>query len=109
MEQLHKKLEFVEYLFRCSHNSTIFPRTECVELKKRRAKLKNVEQSSPKHPLSQSVTAIKTAANKLGITLMVEFDIKMSLRNTGHIVKKFGTRPISFLARISIIYIVVSY
>jgi len=33
MEQLHKKLEFVEYLFRCSHNSTLFPRTECVELK----------------------------------------------------------------------------
>ena len=33
MEQLHKKLEFVEYLVRCSHNSTLFPRTECVELK----------------------------------------------------------------------------
>jgi len=33
MEQLHKKLEFVEYLFRCSHNSTIFSRIECVELK----------------------------------------------------------------------------
>jgi hypothetical protein len=33
VEQLHKKLEFVKYLFRCSHNSTLFPRTECVELK----------------------------------------------------------------------------
>jgi len=33
MEQLYKKLEFVEYLYRCSHNSTLFPRTECVELK----------------------------------------------------------------------------
>jgi len=33
MEQLHKKLQFVEYLFRCSHNSTLFPRAECVELK----------------------------------------------------------------------------
>ena len=33
VEQLHKKLEFVEHLFRCSHNSTLFPRTECVELK----------------------------------------------------------------------------
>ena len=33
VEQLHKKLEFVEYLFRCSHNSTFFPRAECVELK----------------------------------------------------------------------------
>ena len=33
IEQLHKKLEFVEYLFRCSHNSTLFSRTECVELK----------------------------------------------------------------------------
>ena len=33
VEQLHKKLEFVEYLFRCSHNSTLFPRTESVELK----------------------------------------------------------------------------
>ena len=31
IEQLHKKLEFVEYLFRCS--TTIFSRTECVELK----------------------------------------------------------------------------
>jgi len=28
-----KKLEFVEYLFRRSHNFTIFSRTECVELK----------------------------------------------------------------------------
>ena len=33
VEQLHKKLEFVEYLFRCSHNSTLFSRAECVELK----------------------------------------------------------------------------
>ena len=33
VEQLHKKLEFVEYLFRCSHNSTIFPGAECMELK----------------------------------------------------------------------------
>jgi hypothetical protein len=33
MEQLDKKLEFVEYLFMCSHNSILFPRTECVELK----------------------------------------------------------------------------
>ena len=33
VEQLHKKLEFVEYLFSYSHNSTLFPRTECVELK----------------------------------------------------------------------------
>ena len=33
VEQLHKKLEFVEYLFRCSHNSTLFPGAECVELK----------------------------------------------------------------------------
>ena len=33
MEQLHKKLEFVEYPFRCSHNSTFFTQTECVELK----------------------------------------------------------------------------
>ena len=33
VEQLYKKLEFVEYLFRCSHNSTIFPGAECVELK----------------------------------------------------------------------------
>ena len=33
MEQLHQKLEFVEYLFRCSHNSTLFSRTECVKLK----------------------------------------------------------------------------
>ena len=24
VEQLHKKLEFVEYLFRCSYNSTLF-------------------------------------------------------------------------------------
>jgi hypothetical protein len=32
VEQLHKKLEFVKYLFRCSHNFTLFPRTECVEL-----------------------------------------------------------------------------
>jgi len=33
VEQLHKKLELVEYLFRCSHSSTLFSRTECVELK----------------------------------------------------------------------------
>jgi hypothetical protein len=33
VEQFHKKLEFVEYLFRCSYNSTIFSRIECVELK----------------------------------------------------------------------------
>jgi hypothetical protein len=33
MEQLHKKLKFVKYLFRCPHNSTLFPQTECVELK----------------------------------------------------------------------------
>ena len=33
VEQLHKKLEFVEYLFRCLYNSTIFLPTECVELK----------------------------------------------------------------------------
>jgi hypothetical protein len=30
---LQKKLKFVEHSFMCSHNSTIFPRTECVELK----------------------------------------------------------------------------
>ena len=33
VEQLHKKLEFVEYLFRCSHNFTLFLGAECVELK----------------------------------------------------------------------------
>jgi len=33
VEQLHKTLEFVKYLFRCSHNSTLFSRTERVELK----------------------------------------------------------------------------
>jgi hypothetical protein len=33
VEQLHEKLEFVEHLFRCSHNSTLFLRTECMELK----------------------------------------------------------------------------
>ena len=33
VEQLHKKLEFVEYLFRCSHNSALFSGAECVELK----------------------------------------------------------------------------
>jgi len=49
VEQLHKKLEFVEYLFRCSHNSIIFPRTECVELKPFDQK---VERSSAKHPLN---------------------------------------------------------
>jgi len=32
VEQLHKKLEFVEYLT-CSHSSFLFPRTKCVELK----------------------------------------------------------------------------
>jgi hypothetical protein len=92
VEQLHKKLKFVEYLFRCSHNS-IFLRTEYVELKpfgwktwskaekriaeqsqtkrcshnsfffelsvwswnhlaeKREAKLKNMKQNTPKHPI----------------------------------------------------------
>jgi hypothetical protein len=33
VQQLHKKLEFVEYFFRCSHNSTLFSRTECMDLK----------------------------------------------------------------------------
>ena len=33
VEQLHKKLEFVEYLFRCSHNSTLFSEAKYVELK----------------------------------------------------------------------------
>ena len=33
VEQLHKKLEFVECLFSCSYNFTFFSRTECVKLK----------------------------------------------------------------------------
>ena len=33
IEWLYKKLEFVEYLFRCSYNSTLFSQTECVQLK----------------------------------------------------------------------------
>lgn len=51
-----KKLEFVEQLFRCSYNSTVFSRAVCIELKLFRQKIwsraKKVERSSHKHALS---------------------------------------------------------
>jgi hypothetical protein len=40
-----KKKEFVEYLFRCFHNSTFFSRTECVKLKPFSLKKHGAEQS----------------------------------------------------------------
>jgi hypothetical protein len=48
VEQLHKKHEFIEYLFRFSHNSIFF-----FSNKVRGAEtiwLKNVERSSPEYP-----------------------------------------------------------
>jgi len=43
VEQLHKKLEFVEYLFSCSHNFIFFSWTECVKLKSRLVKKRGAE------------------------------------------------------------------
>jgi len=33
IKQLYKKVKFIKFLFRCSHNSTFFPQTECMKLK----------------------------------------------------------------------------
>jgi len=49
VEQLHKKLEFIEYLFRCSHNSIIFHEQSVWSWNRL---TKKVERSSAKHPLN---------------------------------------------------------
>jgi len=59
MEQLHKKLEFVEYLFRCSHNSIFLLELSVWSwnrlAKKRGAELKKRGAESPKHPLKYTL------------------------------------------------------
>ena len=60
MEQLHKKLEFVEYLFRCSHNSTAFSSNwvrgaETVWLKNVERSWKTWSRAVPNTPLDNKL------------------------------------------------------
>jgi hypothetical protein len=85
VEQLYKKLKFVEHFFRCSHNYTLFPLTECVEVKllaeKRGAELKNLKRSGPKHPIN---ICPLHATTRLSQGLPVYQDLPLGLTSSGN-------------------------